>query len=83
MLGFGKVSDALRSGHLSVNSDAVSEMQTIVLGALLQVIANAIQSSAPPFPVFVLAYFMYGFGQVIQVCHLFKLGDYPCYSIKE
>jgi hypothetical protein len=45
-------------------------IQIIVLGSLLQVIAYAIQSSAPPFPVFVLAYFINGVGGVFQACHL-------------
>ena len=45
-------------------------MQTIVLGSILQVIAYAIQSSAPPFPVFVLAYFINGVGMSFQVCRV-------------
>jgi len=50
--------------HLNMNS------QTIVLGSVLQVIAYAIQSSAPPFPVFIMAYTINGIGGALEVSTL-------------
>ncbi|KAI5118166.1 hypothetical protein M0805_005788 [Coniferiporia weirii] len=40
--------------------------KSLVLGAVLQVIAYAMQGPAPPFPIFVLAYCFSGFGISIQ-----------------
>ena len=38
-----------------------------MLGSIFQVIASAIQSSAPPFPVFVMAYTINGIGGALGV----------------
>lgn len=40
--------------------------KVVVLGAVSQIIAYAIQCPAPPFPVFVLSYFFSGFGISLQ-----------------
>ncbi|KAJ8694718.1 hypothetical protein PTI98_007369 [Pleurotus ostreatus] len=40
--------------------------KVIVLGSMLQVIAYALQASAPPFPVFVIAYVINGVGIAMQ-----------------
>ena len=41
--------------------------KTLLLGAICQVVAYAIQCSAPPFPVFVMAYTINGIGIALQV----------------
>ena len=51
-------------------SRELTARQTIVLGGLCVVLGNAIQSSAPPFPVFVMAYVINGFGLALEVCFL-------------
>ncbi|KIM47167.1 hypothetical protein M413DRAFT_16581 [Hebeloma cylindrosporum] len=55
----GFVGGALSNMYLN---DKIGFGKTIVLGSSLQVIAYAIQSSAPPFPVFVMAYSINGIG---------------------
>ena len=42
-------------------------LQTLVLGAVSQALAYAIQGPAPPFPLFALAYAFGGFGMSLQV----------------
>ncbi|PPQ86680.1 LOW QUALITY PROTEIN: hypothetical protein CVT25_006755 [Psilocybe cyanescens] len=64
-IGFGKVS-MTRKGVLHSKELKVSFGQTIVFGSVCQVIAYSIQSSAPPFPVFVLAYAINGAGLALQ-----------------
>jgi fucose permease len=41
-------------------------VQTIVFGSLFQVAGYCIQTAAPPFPAFILAYFLNGFGLALQ-----------------
>ncbi|EKM74818.1 hypothetical protein AGABI1DRAFT_132859 [Agaricus bisporus var. burnettii JB137-S8] len=60
-LGF--VSGALANVHLT---DRLGFGKTIILGAVLQIIAYTIQSPAPPFPVFVMAYTINGVGIALQ-----------------
>ncbi|KAF7763749.1 hypothetical protein Agabi119p4_8286 [Agaricus bisporus var. burnettii] len=60
-LGF--VSGALANVHLT---DRLGFGKTIILGAALQIIAYTIQSPAPPFPVFVMAYTINGVGIALQ-----------------
>lgn len=40
--------------------------KVMVLGALCQVLAYSIESSGPPFPVFIFAYFLNGIGMALQ-----------------
>jgi fucose permease len=40
--------------------------KVMVLGSLLQVLAYCIESSGPPFPVFIFAYFINGIGMALQ-----------------
>ncbi|KAL9710438.1 hypothetical protein Ac2012v2_006738 [Leucoagaricus gongylophorus] len=40
--------------------------KTIIFGSILQIIAYALQSPAPPFPVFVMAFTINGFGIALQ-----------------
>ena len=49
-------------------SRELTAWQTIVLGGLCLIVGNAIQLSAPPFPVFVMAYIINGFGLALGVC---------------
>jgi hypothetical protein len=56
-LGFGKVRDC--HGHWT---GILTAHQTIVLGSVAQMVAFGIQASAPPFPLFVIAYAISGFG---------------------
>ncbi|EKM74811.1 hypothetical protein AGABI1DRAFT_116723 [Agaricus bisporus var. burnettii JB137-S8] len=60
-LGF--VSGALANVHLT---DRLGFGKTLILGAALQIIAYAMQSPAPPFPVFVMAYTINGVGVALQ-----------------
>lgn len=41
-------------------------VQIIVLGSLFQLSASCIQAAAPPFPAFILGYFLNGFGGALQ-----------------
>jgi hypothetical protein len=41
-------------------------LQVIVLGSAAQMIAFSIQASAPPFPIFVIAYAINGFGASLE-----------------
>ena len=41
--------------------------QVLMLGAVSQVVSYALEAPAPPFPVFVLGYFVQGFGISLQV----------------
>lgn len=47
---------------------------TTVAGSIFQVIGYAIDSPAPPFPVFVLAFALNGFGVALQVGRVFCPG---------
>jgi fucose permease len=60
-LGFGKVRDRPKTKTVSGrNLDRV--IQTIALGSAAQMVAFGIQASAPPFPLFAIAYSISGFG---------------------
>ena len=62
-LGFGTV-----SGWCSVSlALRLNILKTLVLGAVLQTVAYAVQASAPPFPVFAAVYLLAGFGVSLQV----------------
>jgi hypothetical protein len=41
-------------------------LQVIVLGSVAQIIAFSIQASAPPFPLFAIAYAINGFGESLE-----------------
>ncbi|KIJ59385.1 hypothetical protein HYDPIDRAFT_118606 [Hydnomerulius pinastri MD-312] len=49
-----------------VLSERLGFGKVIVLGSLCQLVAFSIECSAPPFPVFVLAYFINGFGLALE-----------------
>ncbi|EJC99149.1 MFS general substrate transporter [Fomitiporia mediterranea MF3/22] len=61
--GTGFVVSAIANVYLS---HKVGFGKVVMMGAVSQVIAYCIQSAAPPFPAFVLAYFFSGFGVAIQ-----------------
>ncbi|KAF8841279.1 MFS general substrate transporter [Paxillus ammoniavirescens] len=56
------------TGALSnvVLSERLGFGKVMVLGSLFQVVAYSIESAAPPFPVFVFAYFINGIGLALQ-----------------
>ncbi|KAJ3563562.1 hypothetical protein NP233_g8859 [Leucocoprinus birnbaumii] len=60
-LGF--ICGALANVHLT---DRLGFGKTIIFGSILQVIAYALQSAAPPFPVFVMAFTINGVGIALQ-----------------
>ncbi|KAF9448120.1 MFS general substrate transporter [Macrolepiota fuliginosa MF-IS2] len=60
-LGF--ISGALANVHLT---DRLGFGKTIILGSVCQIIAYTLQSPAPPFPVFVMAFTINGFGVALQ-----------------
>ncbi len=62
-LGFGKVSARPLSAR-ACHTEVI--LQVITLGASCQVVAYAIQASAPPFPVFCLSFFISGVGMGLQ-----------------
>jgi len=62
--GFGKVSLV---SSVSVPARDLIMSKTLLFGGLCQVVAYAIQCSAPPFPVFVMAYTINGVGIALQV----------------
>jgi len=45
--------------------------KTIVIGTALQVIAFALETASPNFPVWVLAYTVYGFSTALQVWKIY------------
>ncbi|PAV15087.1 MFS general substrate transporter [Pyrrhoderma noxium] len=59
----GFVSGALANVPLSVR---VGFGKTLVIGAIIQLIAYVIQSTAPPYPLFAIAYIFSGFGMAVQ-----------------
>uniref|UniRef100_A0A8H7XWM1 Major facilitator superfamily (MFS) profile domain-containing protein n=1 Tax=Psilocybe cubensis TaxID=181762 RepID=A0A8H7XWM1_PSICU len=59
----GFLSGALANIYLT---DKIGFGKAIVFGSICQVVAYSIQSSAPPFPVFVLAYVINGAGLALQ-----------------
>lgn len=60
-LGLERYISCLQSSYLVSQT-----LQVLVLGVCLQVVGFAIQSSAPPFPAFVLGFPINGFGMSLQ-----------------
>lgn len=46
---------------------SIDTSKTLVIGAVLQAVAYAVQSAAPPFPAFAAIYVLTGFGVSLQV----------------
>ena len=67
-LGFGTV----MLFWTSLDSRALTSFQTLVIGAVLQMIAFVVQAIAPPFPIFAAVYILPGFGVALQVCEVLK-----------
>ncbi|EIW78183.1 MFS general substrate transporter [Coniophora puteana RWD-64-598 SS2] len=71
------------SGAISnvVLTEKVGFGKLVVLGSALQATGYAIEAAAPPFPVFVLGYYVAGFGMALQnaqaVSYVAKMKDKP------
>lgn len=59
----GFILGALANVHLT---DRLGFSKTIILGSTLQIVGYALQAPGPPFPVFVMAYTINGFGIALQ-----------------
>ncbi|KXN81657.1 Bypass of stop codon protein 6 [Leucoagaricus sp. SymC.cos] len=59
----GFILGALANVHLT---DRLGFGKTIIFGSVLQIVAYTLQSPAPPFPVFVMAFTINGFGIALQ-----------------
>ncbi|TFY65817.1 hypothetical protein EVG20_g5273 [Dentipellis fragilis] len=65
--GFGKAMVIGRTCSLNV---CQPRSEVVLLGSLIQIVGYCIQAPGPPFPAFVVAFFLNGFVESLQACQL-------------